>query len=583
MSTTIRRGLPRETGGQGWPPKGTPTPPVMYTPAALDDVAPVSSPAPAAPAEESTAPVAEVPAALVAEAPAPAVSTPTFRQGLPRVAGGGPWPPADAAPEGMVAGVASAAPAQPVAASEQSPDTTAEVTTAAEPEAHAPAPTEESATDDAAPVAASTTETDSASGQARLGLPRVAGEDSWPPAGTMVTGAFNAASAAAAPGEAPSTQAKPKPEAQPEVPAEPAAPAEPVKEAPSASPTPAAQPAADTSPKPAAPTPPATPAREPVAASTAAPAKKEPAKKYGPFTIKQWVGASAVIALAIVGAVTLVVLFARWFTSLEFMQSFLTSYPGEYDLPESAPVGFPGWLGWQHFFNIFLMVLIIRSGILVRQQERPEAFWASKKNPKKISIQLWLHQSLNLLWIVNGAIFIILLFVSGQWMRVIPTSFEVFPNALSAGLQYLTLDWPLDNGWVNYNSLQQLAYFATIFIAAPLSAITGYRMSESWPRESKLSDKFPVEWARKLHFPLMIYFVGFIVVHVALVFTTGALRNLNHMFAAQGSTDPSVYAANWTGFWLFILSMVFVAGTWIAARPMIMAPIARIFGNVSAR
>src|SRR5699024_2224507 len=255
------------------------------------------------------------------------------------------------------------------------------------------------------------------------------------------------------------------------------------------------------------------PAAQPAAAKKAEPTPKAEPKKYGPFTIKQWVGACAVIALAIVGAVTLVVLAARWFIGLDFMTSFLAKHPGEYDLPESAPVGFPGWLGWQHFFNFFLIVLIIRFGYLVRKQERPEAFWASKKNPKKISIQLWFHQGLNILWVVNGAIFVILLFATGQWMRVIPTSPEVFPNAVSALLQYLTLDWPLDNGWVNYNSLQQLAYFATIFIAAPLSALTGYRLSESWPRASKLSEKFPVEWARNLHFPLMIYFVAFIIVH----------------------------------------------------------------------
>lgn len=344
--------------------------------------------------------------------------------------------------------------------------------------------------------------------------------------------------------------------------------------------TPTAKPDAPAAAAPAAPV-----ARTPDPVSTQKPAP-EPVggpKKYGPFTLKQWIGAGAIVALAIVGAVTLVVLAARWLTGLDFMSSFLAKYPGEYELPDAAPVGFPGWLGWQHFFNIFLMVLIIRSGYLVRKQERPEAFWASKKNPKKISIQLWFHQGLNILWIVNGAIFIILLFATGQWMRVIPTSPEVFPNAVSALLQYLTLDWPLDNGWVNYNSLQQLAYFATIFIAAPLSAITGYRMSESWPRESKLSEKFPAEWARKLHFPLMLYFVAFIVVHVALVFSTGALRNLNHMFAAQGSPDPSVYANNWTGFWLFVASMVVVIGSWVAARPMVLAPIARIFGNVSAR
>ena len=37
-----------------------------------------------------------------------------------------------------------------------------------------------------------------------------------------------------------------------------------------------------------------------------------------------------------------------------------------------------------------------------------------------------------------------------------------------------------------------------------------------------------------MHFPVMLYFVAFTVVHVALVFATGALRNLNHMYAQPG-------------------------------------------------
>ncbi len=112
---------------------------------------------------------------------------------------------------------------------------------------------------------------------------------------------------------------------------------------------------------------------------------------------------------------------------------------------------------------------------------------------------------------------------------MVPTSWEVFPNALSAALQYLSLDWPTENGWVNYNSLQVLAYFTTIFLAAPLAAATGFRMSGAWPSKAeKLSRAYPIEVARAIHLPVMFYFVAFIVVHVALVFSTGALRNLNH-------------------------------------------------------
>ena len=31
----------------------------------------------------------------------------------------------------------------------------------------------------------------------------------------------------------------------------------------------------------------------------------------------------------------------------------------------------------------------------------------------------------------------------------------------------MTLDWPVETGWVNYNSLQQIMYFVVVFIAAP--------------------------------------------------------------------------------------------------------------------
>ena len=562
MDSSLRRGLPRVPGGEAWPPEGTSVPHTDFVPPAL--AARKESPVASAPdASEALAPASTSPEPAAPEPrPEPVPASPTsagtlvFRQGLPRVAGGDPWPPAETAPAGYTPAVAGAAVSQEPGSG---------------PEPAAPAPLEP----------ARTAEADAGPAGARRGLPRSPGGDAWPPAQTEVANTFAATPTQAAP--TPATTAAPSPTEeirQPLGDPRSAGPA-PTKDPAPPRETPAVEPVAPVPAAAGAPAAPAARAPESTPASRAEPAG-EP-KKYGLFTLRQWIGAGAIVALAIVGAVTLVVLAARWLAGLEFMSSFLAKYPGEYDLPESAPVGFPGWLGWQHFFNIFLIVLIIRSGYLVRKQERPEAFWASKKNPKKISIQLWFHQGLNILWVVNGAIFIILLFATGQWMRVIPTSPEVFPNAVSALLQYLTLDWPLDNGWVNYNSLQQLAYFATIFIAAPLSALTGYRMSESWPRDSKLSEKFPVEWARKLHFPLMIYFVAFIIVHVALVFSTGALRNLNHMFAAQGSADPSVYADNWTGFWLFVASMVVVIASWVAARPMVLAPIARIFGNVSAR
>ncbi len=289
-----------------------------------------------------------------------------------------------------------------------------------------------------------------------------------------------------------------------------------------------------------------------------------------------WIVPAVLVVLAIL------VFAARWFVGLEGVKGFLQQYPGDSELPEGAPVGFPAWLGWQHFFNAFFIVLIIRSGWQVRTTARPQAYWTrnnkglirTKNPPKKISLELWFHLTLDALWMINGVIFVILLFATGQWMRIVPTSWDVFPNAVSAGLQYLSLNWPTDNGWVNYNSLQLLTYFVTVFIAAPLAFITGLRMSGAWPKDAtKLNKIYKIELARAVHVPVMLYFVFFIIVHVTLVLATGALRNLNHMY---GGSDE----VNWWGFSIFAVSLVVMAAAWVLAQPLFLRPIAALTGKV---
>lgn len=279
----------------------------------------------------------------------------------------------------------------------------------------------------------------------------------------------------------------------------------------------------------------------------------------------------------------LVVLAAKGLRELPAVQDFIARYPGETHLPLAAPVGFPAWLGWQHFLNAFFILLIIRSGWLVRTNQRPAANWTrnntglirTKNPPQKISLDLWLHLSLDALWVLNGIVFFVLILMTGQWMRIVPTGWEVFPNAVSTGLQYASLQWPTENGWVNYNSLQVLAYFVTVFIAAPLALITGIRMSGAWPKHAvKLNKIYPVELARAIHFPVMLYFVFFIIVHITLVLTTGALQNLNHMYASRDDNS-------WAGFWFFAASLALMTLAWAAARPIILRPIASLTGKLS--
>lgn len=553
MATRVlRRGLPRVPGGEPWPPADATVETVDAGPAEIVVEPQVATPGSATTDGGEDGPAAGTPDATSVQAAQPdAAPRRALRRGLPRVPGGEPWPPS-------TVGAAPAASSAPAAVpGETAPAAAASAAPVAPPAA--PAAAASSAAPARTPAAAPAPETPAGGESVRRGLPRVPGGEPWPPAGTVP----------ARPTSAPSPAVAADVSAIPET----AAPSATLVSEPAAVPGTALATGADIS----APLPwtrtvwdGRAPRHLPAASSTVSGARRRPTWTQAIATL---FGAAALGVLA-AAAVALV----RTLLSLPFMQDFLAAFPGEYEPPIPVEPGFAPWVNWAHFFNMFLIVLIIRSGLQVRTEKRPTVFWSPRNNPKgKISLNLWFHQALDILWLVNGVIFVVLLFVTGHWVRIVPTSWEVFPNALSAALQYISFDWPHENGWNNYNSLQQLAYFVTVFLAAPLAAVTGFRMSGLWPkRAERLSKAYPVEWARALHFPVMLYFVAFIIAHVALVMLTGFLRNLNHMFAAQD-------AATWTGFWVFIASLVVIAVAWVAARPLVLAPIAKAFGKVSGR
>ncbi|MFK0240100.1 cytochrome b/b6 domain-containing protein [Microbacterium sp. NPDC090281] len=563
----LRRGLPRTPGGEPWPPADA----VAVEETAADvtavGVAVGDAVATQAPIERAVTPglAAAVDPVVSTDAvdPAPVISTaPTagaapvattgaskVRRGLPRVPGGEPWPPSQtASPTAAAVPAAHAAvPVSNVAAVAPGSSAPAVASPAPTPAVVAPA------------VVAPAAQTAAADG-IRRGLPRVVGGEPWPPAGTVALATVAAPVDSVAPDSVAPESVAPESNAAAAADATDVAV---VESAPAIADVSVPLPWTRTVWNGRAPR---------HIAEAPAPASGRPRPTW-PQAIAVLFGAAALGVIA--GAA---IAFVRTLLSFPFVQDFLAAFPGEYEPAIAVEPGFSPWIGWQHFFNMFLMVLIIRSGLQVRTEKRPTVFWTPRGDAKgKISLNLWFHQSLDILWLVNGVIFVVLLFVTGHWVRIVPTSWEVFPNALSAALQYVSFDWPHENGWNNYNSLQQLAYFATVFIAAPLAAITGFRMSGLWPKKAeKLSKAYPVEWARALHFPIMLYFVAFIIAHVALVMLTGFLRNLNHMFASQD-------AVTWTGFWVFILSLVVIAIAWVAARPLVLAPIAKAFGKVSGR
>lgn len=292
-----------------------------------------------------------------------------------------------------------------------------------------------------------------------------------------------------------------------------------------------------------------------------------------------WAIPAAVVALAVV------VLAARWFRALPSTREFLATYPGDSALPSWAPVGFPSWLEWQHFLSALFLLLIFRTGMQMRWGGRPSAFWLrsnagrirTANPPVRIGMPLWLHLGVDALWVLNGIVFYVLVFATGQWVRIVPTRWDVFPNAVSAGIQYASLDWPDAHGWTNYNGLQLLTYFITVFLAAPLAILTGLRLAPGFAvRLRRLDRVVPLRVAKPIHWITMVWFVGFTIVHVTLVLATGALRNLDHMYA--GRDDES-----WAGFAVFAASVVGMVVVWVLARPPILNRLAALGGTVRQR
>ncbi|OMC19110.1 molybdopterin-dependent oxidoreductase [Mycobacterium sp. SP-6446] len=295
-------------------------------------------------------------------------------------------------------------------------------------------------------------------------------------------------------------------------------------------------------------------------------------------------------------ALAVAVAVAKGLHNVSAVQSFIQRYPGTH-VPSGVSPGIPAWVGWSHFFNLFLMTFIIRSGIQILC-DHPRLYFSRNATPGKdewlrvakpvpddplwtakddsvglpgqlglpgirhsIGLARWWHLGADVLWLLNGAVFYVLLFTTGQWRHIVPTSWDVFPNAVSVAFQYLSLDWPTDNTWVAYNALQLLTYFTTVFIAAPLAVITALGMSPALSmRLTVISKRLNIQHARSLHFLVLMYFIAFIGMHVTMVFATDAVRNLNHMFGARDDNS-------WVGFWVFAAAMVVVTIGWVVATP----------------
>ena len=324
----------------------------------------------------------------------------------------------------------------------------------------------------------------------------------------------------------------------------------------------------------------------------------------------------------IFGAVILIPVGAAWFQYLFYGLPADPSSSFQLITSDTA-TGFPSWVRISHWVNFLFLSLIIRSGLSILV-DHPRLYfndgcdpksewvrftpvaipkdrmWTAKEDARYISPILGLpgyRHSIGLarVWhfltvpffIINGIIFILLLFCTNHWMRLIPTSWQILPAAWNVFVHYATLHFPIEpNGFFHYNALQKLSYFGVIFILAPLAMLTGLAMSPA------IDSRFP--WYPKLfgnrqsarsgHFMVMVCYLVFVVIHVAMVAATGLARNMNHI--TMGTDDAQSLTGLYIGIAivLFVVLCCFVALwlSWHHPRPLQKAQ-AFINGNLWRR
>jgi DMSO/TMAO reductase YedYZ molybdopterin-dependent catalytic subunit/thiosulfate reductase cytochrome b subunit len=248
-----------------------------------------------------------------------------------------------------------------------------------------------------------------------------------------------------------------------------------------------------------------------------------------------------------------------------------------------------------HFFNLLFVMMLIRSGLSILA-DHPRLYfndgcapgsewirftplkvpsdrvWTAKDDARYISPLIgtpgYRHTvGIARVWhfidvhgfIVTGIIFVGMLLESEQWRRIVPTSPLVVLQAWNTWVHYVTFHLPAEpNGFYGYNALQQIAYFAVVFIFGPLAILTGIAMSPA------VVNHFP--WyarifggrqsARSIHFLTMLSFLAFFVAHVTLIAITGFARNMNHIVMGTDDQKPIGMYLGFIGIGVVILSWI---------------------------
>ena len=157
--------------------------------------------------------------------------------------------------------------------------------------------------------------------------------------------------------------------------------------------------------------------------------------------------------------------------------------------------------------------------------------WATLPGPNWLALaRLW-HFAFAWILVINAAAFFLYGLASGHFLKDLLPSRADIAHLGKEIIDHIRLRFPHGEEARRYNGLQKLAYSAVIFILGPLIVLTGLSMSPT------MDSAFPFlpalfggrQSARTIHFLCAFSFLGFFLVHIAMVVLSGTWNNLRSM------------------------------------------------------
>ncbi len=219
----------------------------------------------------------------------------------------------------------------------------------------------------------------------------------------------------------------------------------------------------------------------------------------------------------------------------------------------------PVWVRIGHWLNVTAVIVLLMSGLNILAAH-PHLYWGLRSTfadpladiPKipdwamiptgrNLAVARHWHFLFAWIFVANGLLYLVIGFATGRFGRRLWPTVADLKGFWPSVVEHARLHFPKDDEARTYNVIQKLTYVAMVLVVLPMMLVTGLSMSPGFNAiGGVLLDLMGGrQSARTLHFISAALIVGFIVVHVALVFWTGFFNNMRAMITGRFVIEPS--------------------------------------------